>query len=797
MSTCADPNAQTIVGHNNIISSSYNSGPDGGVSCCNHGNIWDANDSRFQIINSSNAGIDEFTINSAGVGMPRIPPGYTSCIRLGDPRATGVSGHTSHSWSASDGNKGAEALFYTLRVSELNALLFINYAVVGRCYSHATYEAGEFLIRVVKQNDDGTWPNAPINDDLWFKVSAPPIPTNNVPAYPWLAGKPGSTCGSTTCAYVYKPWTKVAISLSEYINQTVRIEMYTSDCIYAVDPIYAYICGDYQPMMIMGSGCPDPESSVVDTLRAPEGMLTYRWYVATHGPEPNAMLNNPAHMDSVEFRQISPLTGTTTDNTYAAQLEDFIVSAGPDAGDTAARQTFMCIMTSALDPAKPFESRLYTNVDNRKPIVGYGYEAHCDTSATFINGSIVYAYEGQEDDSTHWIFYADTLGLVPLDTVYGNIVDYTFPNIGRYAVKLFVSTGGAPCTAAELFVCDIIGNPPADFTTSEHRLCESDQVVLTASDEVRNNTDLTLQWAVDSVPQTETSGIFRTTLDVGPHLLSLTATTSNGCSATTYDSVNVFGQPSIDLSSTVPAICLGDSVTLSAAGTVDYTWNSAPYDPSIDNIQGQSSFTVHPTVNTTYYLLPSTDNPCSIEGAEVHIEVIPYPTPTIRTSVPRVNMENSNVTVQDVSPYTASSRWAFSDGYTAEGPRVSHTFGDLSGDSVSITLHTCNRLDCCADTTVYLPIAVTTVWFPNVFMPDDDQNNRFGIHTTLTMLTYELSIYNRNGALVHSTTDQHDQWDGTIDGIGPAPQGVYTWFCRYSYGPNAYYTASGTVTLIR
>ena len=50
MSTCAASNAQTIEA-SNITSTSYNSGDDGGggIQCCGHGSIFDANDKRFQI----------------------------------------------------------------------------------------------------------------------------------------------------------------------------------------------------------------------------------------------------------------------------------------------------------------------------------------------------------------------------------------------------------------------------------------------------------------------------------------------------------------------------------------------------------------------------------------------------------------------------------------------------------------------------------------------------------------------------------------------------------------------------
>ncbi len=802
MSTCADPNAQAIMGHANITSSTHHSGSDGGITCCNDGSLWDANDHRFQIINGTNAGIDQFTINTPGTGMPRIPSGYTTSIRLGDPRAAGNASN-SHNWSAGS-NKGAEALFYTMYVTTMNAMLFINYAVVGRCYSHTAREAGEFLIRVVKQNTDGTWPNAPINDSLWFKVSAPDF-SGGAPGAPWVVGRVGGPdCGSTTCKYVYKPWTKVGINLNKYIGKNVRIEMYTSDCIYDVDPIYAYIAGDFQPMMLFTTGCPDPESDVVDTITAPVDMLSYQWFVSTRGPVSADQLNDQSYMDTVSFRQIYPEEGTTTEHRYAAHLEDFILTEGAHAGDTASYQTFKCVMTSALDPSKPFESAIYANVYNRKPSINIHVESNCDGRVVFHNHTRSFNAEGLLDDSTYWVVYNDTLGLEPMDTLWGDDPFLTFDEPGRYGVRLSCTTDGDPCSSTRFMVFPAYGLPPASFTPSAYMLCESDVLTLQANDSLNNIPGVQLRWSVDDSVLSQTSSLAQLQLPVGDHTIKLvvsspTSTPGFFCSDSTTQVVHVYGQPYIDLSSDGTSICIGDSVVLSSAGNISYNWNSVPYDPVLDSIQGLSSFTVHPEVTTTYYLLPAESNPCSVEGASINVEVIPYPTPTIRSSSERVNMEISTVSFQDLSPYAASSHWQFSDGGTAEGSRVTHTFIDLGGDSVSIGLHTCNRLDCCSDTTFSLPVEVTTVWFPNTFIPDSDgDNNRFGIHTSLTLVDYELYIYNRQGLLVHYSTDPNTPWDGTIDATGaPAPQGAYAWFCRYAYSPDAYHPLRGTVTLLR
>ena len=805
MSTCAKPGCKDIKGHTNITSTDLDSptASEGSYYSCGY-DFFDYNNKRFQIIGQSLAGIDSLTINGDSAGMSRIPDGYTSCIRLGDMKCVGGNPSNDHKWK-SGSNKGAEALFYTMYVTPDNALLFINYAVVARRYSHTAYDAGEFLIRVVKEvtEDDTTyWDSKPINDSLWYKVSAPQFTSSSLPA----GWKPGRTNGSDPssawpCTYAYKPWTKVAVSLNSFLYSNVRIELYTSDCIYAADPIYAYVCGDYAPMIIGSSGCPSPESDVIDTLSAPKDMMTYQWFAADRGAVKQEYLFNYIYMDTVAFHPISEVSSDSLAYRHNASLTDFVIQAGPNKGDTASTQTFLCVMTSALDPAKPFTSKIYANVENRRPLVNHVYTADCDGTVHLHSRTTCFSAAGIEDDSTHWVVYADPTPTVPLDTIWGTPVDYQFAATGDYAVKLFATTAGnesaSPCTAAETFVVHAKKNPPSDFEASKHILCEGEELHLVASDQVKAlGTQIKLTWVIDGDTLTETGAEVHKVLPVGTHNISLTTMNADSCHTTSSDQVLYMGQPIISLGSNINEICEGDSVTLSADGTIDYTWNSAPADPNLDTAQ-HGAVVVYPTQTTTYYLVPAGNSPCKIETASVKIEVVPTPVPTVRSSSPRVNKEDPTLTLLDVSNDAYYSHWSFSDGGTAEGQRVEHSFTTLDVDSVYVTLQSCNRLNCCADTTLAFPVEVTTVWFANAFTPDRDDNNRFGMVTSLTLLEYEIYVYNRNGQLVWTTTDPDEQWDGMMPDGKKAPQGTYAYYCRYSYNPDTYHTCKGSVTLVR
>ena len=87
-------------------------------------------------------------------------------------------------------------------------------------------------------------------------------------------------------------------------------------------------------------------------------------------------------------------------------------------------------------------------------------------------------------------------------------------------------------------------------------------------------------------------------------------------------------------------------------------------------------------------------------------------------------------------------------------------------------------------------------WFPNVFTPGRDDNNRFGCITTCEVSEFELDIYTRTGLMVYSTHDIHAPWDGTHKGR-PVPQGAYVYHYRIRMADMRVRTGAGTVTLLR
>ena len=266
-------------------------------------------------------------------------------------------------------------------------------------------------------------------------------------------------------------------------------------------------------------------------------------------------------------------------------------------------------------------------------------------------------------------------------------------------------------------------------------------------------------------------------------------TGANGCDSTVTFHLSY---QSISLASSANGGCPGDEITITAEGTHLYNWSSIPYDAELDSQQGQNPITVHPEVTTTYQLLDASGNIIS----SVTVGVEPPPTLCVETNRDFIDFDHPVITLHDCSPDRYSSRWVFSDGYTLNGERARRQFYHPLPDTVTVTLHSCNRYNCCSDTTIGFHPEIRSVWFPNVFTPDEQQNNRFGAVTSCQTAEFEIFIYNRQGLIVWHSTDINTPWDGTRNGT-PVPQGAYAykWYLKDIHGDR--WSGTGIVTLLR
>ena len=152
--------------------------------------------------------------------------------------------------------KHAEALYYTMNVRVQNALLFIYYSIVVQAPGHSAAADPAFIIRVSKKNSSNQW--VQISDTLCYAISSNGLTNGQNGWHSYSSNNSGGTG-------FYRDWNKVAINLTKYIYEQVRVEMFIGDCEWSGHYGYCYIAGDCQAMDIGTSGCPAGATTTVQT----------------------------------------------------------------------------------------------------------------------------------------------------------------------------------------------------------------------------------------------------------------------------------------------------------------------------------------------------------------------------------------------------------------------------------------------------------------------------------------------------------------------------------------------------
>lgn len=223
-----------------------------------------------------------------------------------------------------------------------------------------------------------------------------------------------------------------------------------------------------------------------------------------------------------------------------------------------------------------------------------------------------------------------------------------------------------------------------------------------------------------------------------------------------------------------------------------YQWSSDPADPALPIQQHLSQIQVNPTVPTTYLLTISHEGTsrCAATDSLLLQPIVPLHIDW------EINKSTQQVEIINNSTGFTSQTW-FVDGQPSDNHSSRLIFyADEETDSILVTLIISN--DLCADTlTQSISLLNSSIYFPNVFTPGADINNRF-VAIGRGILEYEIWIFDRQGAKVYHSTDMSEGWDGTSQGI-PCRQAAYVYLCRYrlAESPRGYQTAKGTVVLLR
>lgn len=238
--------------------------------------------------------------------------------------------------------------------------------------------------------------------------------------------------------------------------------------------------------------------------------------------------------------------------------------------------------------------------------------------------------------------------------------------------------------------------------------------------------------------------------------------------------VNYFSLPGIDINGE-SFICIDQETELSAtAGFTDYIWNNGAETNSVLVGPGQWSVSAlddNGCLNSAVFLVDQLVPPLAqISGFEESCEGVPVNLSTAENEgqsfLWNTGQTETSIVVESSGTYSVTA---------------SNSCG-TSSDSLTINFKNC---DC-------------EIFIPNAFTPDGDDINEVWKPVSCPAIFYELTIFDRWGAKIFSTSDQNESWIGNVSsGSHYAQNGVYSYVVQIAFEngePEEYY---GHVTLIR
>ena len=687
-----------------------------------------------------------------GGGLRTVCPGTSASVRLGNYGT----------------QSQAEAISYRLYIdTNLYALLLLRYAVVLQNPDHQPSQQPRFTLEIL---DDDNNVIDPVCGKADFEASG---------SLGWNENGPG---------LLWKDWTTVGFDLTPYHGQTVKVRFTTRDCSEGAHFGYAYFSAECMLNSATTEYCGATDSN---TITAPDG-FNYLWYYTS--PQDTVATTQTVHFTNNDELLHCRLTSKenpscyVTLNTYAGHRWPLAIADtlfGQQEGCDGYRLYFLnrsTITTDAGDTTgEHCEAAMWYFGDG---FFSSEYSPqHLYHAAGNYNVTMVASIANNScRDTTHLTVHVpDFYVMAGKDSV---VCDSAWVD-GHY---VFTDTLGTPWRAHHDDDCDTVYRPYI-------RISHSPETVL----------------AVDTFCYSEVYS--------WRGLAAGTDTISRPTAWRLVDRIPVEGQcdslvvlPLIQLPRDAASIertsdCPTRTHRLVAhTGLPDPVWSSEPEDPTLVGHEYDSIIYVSPT-NTTVYLLTNAARDTAVCPAMVGVTLNPvaFPEARLKVNPDALTYESTDIDAYDHSLNATSRQWLlvrFPDG--SDTLRPATTLGHLHYrvddimelDSLQVTLVASNSN--CADTALQsLPCVRGLLWVPNAFTPAEEINNRF-VLSTVGISEATLTVYDRRGRAVFSTTDLAAGWDGTRDGR-PCPQGAYTWHLRYQSAehPGVYRTASGTVTLVR
>lgn len=382
----------------------------------------------------------------------------------------------------------------------------------------------------------------------------------------------------------------------------------------------------------------------------------------------------------------------------------------------------------------------------------------------------------------------------------------TFPNLGVFDAKMIINPGIPNCTDSANLVVRVLPGLDAEFTQA-YDTCVAGPVSFTDLSSVEgDNVILSRTWDYDD-------GIIENALNPqhlyglpGTYEVSLVIEDNNRCRdehivTFTYAPApsTIIIEPSRFLGCE-PAEVFFNNLTAPIDSTYGIEWDFG------DGSEGDERTDISPThvyeEDGTYSVSIAITSPIgcvTTRSFNNWINVQKGPDADFSFTPDKPTTDENTVSFLNNTIGAIGYYWTLGDGSISFDENPTHTYQDTGKHVVVLQATSSNG---CTDTIsqVIDVVPVADIKFPNAFTPNGDgDNDEFrGVGDAELLVDYRLTIYDRWGGIVFSSTDPLEGWNGQRDNTGAhLPIGVYMYRADWQVPRGDRGFSEGPATLVR
>ncbi|MBK7816981.1 MAG: gliding motility-associated C-terminal domain-containing protein [Sphingobacteriaceae bacterium] len=342
-----------------------------------------------------------------------------------------------------------------------------------------------------------------------------------------------------------------------------------------------------------------------------------------------------------------------------------------------------------------------------------------------------------------------------------------------------VGLNGA-CTGTAVVPITVVPRAELNLATTNNKICEGNSTTIFASGS---------QYFIWT-PTLSINQLNPNTASVNPQVttnytvLAYNTIGTKTCNITKEIEIQVVAKIIPSISGNV-IICEGESVKLTASGSDTYQW----IPPTGLNVTDKSTVYANPKFTTTYTVTISNGGDCG-EVANVQVKVNPNPTVTAGPDL----LFNLDDPMYLDAKGTGTLTWIFGQDIVCSVCPNSQILPKTSG---CYQIQAVNDFGCKATDDVCVEVTANyNMYIPNIFTPNDDgKNDLFTVYGT-GFNKIEISIFDRWGAKLYTTTDIAKGWDGTFKGV-LSKEDTYVYKVNFTTLDGKKHTKTGHVTLLK